>query len=477
MKVLIADDSPFMLSVLSEFMKAQNFDVETAEDGLQAVQKVFNFEPDVIILDVMMPFMTGYQVARMLKSDRLTKNIPIIILTSKSDAADEFWGYQVGADYYVVKDEDMESLMKRLAEIISKLKPVKREKKIITKKDYSALDIVAKVNELLDRKLYELTILNEIGKLVGTITNLDLIVEKLMGFLSKILEYSAIIIMIKEKNSIEIISNISKDFSLKDYEKIKKNLIEELTKEVDREILLSNERIYGNKNLKKENFKSYNELRTERIEAEGENEGIIAYLSLKDKKFSIGEKALLSSISNYSFLIIYSAILYKRVEELSVRDSLTGLFNHAHIIGILNREFKIAERYKKPISIIMGDIDKFKEINDTFGHLSGDFVLEKISTILSESIRDIDYIGRYGGEEFLIILPETKKAEAVKVAERIRKKVENTEFNIVSPPIKITMSFGVASNEDDVKTSHLLIKKADDLLYLAKKNGRNRVEF
>jgi len=476
MKVLIADDSPFMLSVLSEFMKAEGFDVETAEDGLKAVQKVFNFEPDVIILDVMMPFMTGYQVARMLKSDRLTKNIPIIILTSKSDAADEFWGYQVGADYYVVKDENIESLLKKLAEIISKFKFVKREKKSITKKDYSALDIVAKVNELLDRKLYELTILNEIGKLVGTIINLDLIVEKLMGFLSKILEYSAIIIMIKEKNSIEIIANISREFSLKDYERVKKNLIGELTKEMDREILLSNERIYGNENLKKENFKSYNEIRTEKIEAEGENEGIIAYISLKDKKFSIGEKALLSTISNYSYLIVYSAILYKRVEELSIRDSLTGLFNHAHIISTLDREFKIAERYEKLISIIMGDIDKFKEINDTFGHLSGDFVLEKISAILSESIRDVDYVGRYGGEEFLLILPETKKAEAVKVAERIRKKIENTEFDIVSPPIKITISFGVASNEDNVETSHQLIKKADDLLYLAKKNGRNRVE-
>ncbi len=476
MKVLIADDSPFMLSVLSEFMKAEGFDVETAEDGLKAVQKVFNFEPDVIILDVMMPFMTGYQVARMLKSDRLTKNIPIIILTSKSDAADEFWGYQVGADYYVVKDENIESLLKKLAEIISKFKFVKREKKSITKKDYSALDIVAKVNELLDRKLYELTILNEIGKLVGTIINLDLIVEKLMGFLSKILEYSAIIIMIKEKNSIEIIANISREFSLKDYERVKKNLIGELTKEMDREILLSNERIYGNENLKKENFKSYNEIRTEKIEAEGENEGIIAYISLKDKKFSIGEKALLSTISNYSYLIVYSAILYKRVEELSIRDSLTGLFNHAHIISTLDREFKIAERYEKLISIIMGDIDKFKEINDTFGHLSGDFVLEKISAILSESIRDVDYVGRYGGEEFLLILPETKKAEAIKVAERIRKKIENTEFDIVSPPIKITISFGVASNEDNVETSHQLIKKADDLLYLAKKNGRNRVE-
>ncbi len=475
MKILIADDSPFILSVLSEFLKSNGFEVETAENGIEAVQKAFNFYPDVIILDVMMPFMTGYQVARMLKTEKLTKEIPIILLTSKSDAADKFWGHQVGADYYVVKDENLEILMEHLLKIVSTIKPI--DKKQFTKKDYSPLDIVAKVNELLDKKLYELTILNEIGKFVGDIADLDKIVEKVMSFLSKILEYSVILIMIKEENAVEIISNVSKEFSFNEYDRVKKEVLTNLAKNFDRKTFLIKEKIYGEENLKNEDLSSYKEIIIEKIKTEGKNEGLIAFLSLKDKKFSTGEKSLLSSISNYTFLIIYSGILYQRVKDLSIRDSLTGLYNHGFIIKTLERAFKVADRYKKPLSIIMGDIDKFKSINDNFGHLSGDFVLEKISSILLESIRDIDYVGRYGGEEFLIILPETPKKGAINVAERIRKKIEDTEFNIISPPLRVTISFGVASLEDGIKTSTNLLKKADEALYRAKEKGRNRVEF
>ncbi len=475
MKILIADDSPFILSVLSEFLKSNGFEVETAENGIEAVQKAFNFYPDVIILDVMMPFMTGYQVARMLKTEKLTKEIPIILLTSKSDAADKFWGHLVGADYYVVKDENLEILMEHLLKIVSTIKPI--DKKQFTKKDYSPLDIVAKVNELLDKKLYELTILNEIGKFVGDIADLDKIVEKVMSFLSKILEYSVILIMIKEENAVEIISNVSKEFSFNEYDRVKKEVLTNLAKNFDRKTFLIKEKIYGEENLKNEDLSSYKEITIEKIKTEGKNEGLIAFLSLKDKKFSTGEKSLLSSISNYTFLIIYSGILYQRVKDLSIRDSLTGLYNHGFIIKTLERAFKVADRYKKPLSIIMGDIDKFKSINDNFGHLSGDFVIEKISSILLESIRDIDYVGRYGGEEFLIILPETSKKGAINVAERIRKKIEDTEFNIISPPLRVTISFGVASLEDGIKTSTNLLKKADEALYRAKEKGRNRVEF
>ncbi len=474
MKILIADDSPFILSVLSEFFKSNGFEIETAENGIEAIQKAFNFHPDVVILDVMMPFMTGYQVARMLKSEKLTKEIPIVLLTSKSDAADKFWGHQVGADYYVVKDENIEILMEHLLKIVSSITP--GDKKQFSKKDYSPLDIVAKVNELLDKKLYELTILNEIGKFVGDIADLDMIVEKVMSFLSKILEYSAILVIIKEENSVEIISNISREFSLDEYDKVKKEALTNLAKKFDRKTFLIKEKIYGEENLRRKDLNSYKEIIIEKIKTKGQNEGLIAFLSLKNKKFSTGEKSLLGAISNYTFLIIYSGILYQRVKDLSIRDSLTGLYNHGYIIKTLERTFKVADRYDEPLSIIMGDIDKFKSINDNLGHLSGDFVLEKTSSILLESVRDIDYVGRYGGEEFLIILPETPKKGAINVAERIRKKIENTGFNIVSPPLKITISFGVASLEDGMKTSTDLLKKADEALYKAKEKGRNRVE-
>ena len=111
MRVLIADDSPFILSLLGEIVQSYGYEVVTAENGIKALEKIFKDTPDLIFLDVIMPYMTGYHVSRVLKSDPVTRPIPIIILTSKSEAADKFWAYQVGADHYLVQDENVDAIV------------------------------------------------------------------------------------------------------------------------------------------------------------------------------------------------------------------------------------------------------------------------------------------------------------------------------------------------------------------------------
>ena len=138
----------------------------------------------------------------------------------------------------------------------------------------------------------------------------------------------------------------------------------------------------------------------------------------------------------------------------------------------LKMETKRFERYGRPVSIILMDIDYFKKINDTYGHQAGDEVLKTVSAILTDNLRQIDVIGRWGGEEFLIICPETDLECACGIAEKLRKTVESHDFGL---DIAVTCSFGaaaIASNENDSD----FIQKADDALYMAKENGRNRVE-
>ncbi len=157
-------------------------------------------------------------------------------------------------------------------------------------------------------------------------------------------------------------------------------------------------------------------------------------------------------------------------------DGLTGIYNRSFITHMAEIESERAIRYKRPLSIALIDIDDFKKINDTFGHLQGDDVLRKVAMILKKNIRVYDALGRYGGEEFSIILPEAKLRDGCGLADRIRREIENFNFGTENKALKCTISIGVSSCPDaEIKTIEDLVRKADNALYKAKAEGRNKV--
>ncbi len=164
-----------------------------------------------------------------------------------------------------------------------------------------------------------------------------------------------------------------------------------------------------------------------------------------------------------------------QLKETSIRDEITGCYNHRYFHDILNSEISRAGRYKRPLSIAMFDVDRFKKFNDTYGHLFGDKVLKGIGSILMKSIRSSDAVFRYGGEEFVIILPETKKEKAFTIVERIRKQIFASSFEINNKKTKITISGGIDGFDDKLIDKDILISNTDKALYLAKRRGRNRV--
>ncbi|RKY39424.1 MAG: hypothetical protein DRP76_03415 [Candidatus Omnitrophota bacterium] len=169
--------------------------------------------------------------------------------------------------------------------------------------------------------------------------------------------------------------------------------------------------------------------------------------------------------------------LKESLKNLAYYDELTRCINFRWTMKILEKEIDRAARYKKELSIIMVDIDHFKKINDTYGHLAGNFILKEFARIVKENVRNIDVVGRYGGEEFLIILPEAGIEEAKIVSERIREKLSQKEIKIPnsSDVIKIKFSAGIACFPYNGKTINELIGVADNALYQAKRKGRNRV--
>jgi diguanylate cyclase (GGDEF)-like protein len=164
--------------------------------------------------------------------------------------------------------------------------------------------------------------------------------------------------------------------------------------------------------------------------------------------------------------------------ELSNTDHLTGLFNRRYMMEALDKEVHRSIRKGGTLSMIMLDIDHFKRVNDTFGHLQGDVVLQKVAQQLQKELRSYDCAARYGGEEFVAILPDSSLKEAVFVADRIRLSVQATKFNGELDKLNLTVSLGVTSfSRESVTTVDSFIKLADDALYRAKEKGRNRVEF
>ena len=186
------------------------------------------------------------------------------------------------------------------------------------------------------------------------------------------------------------------------------------------------------------------------------------------ENFDVPEDNKLDVIRKINFM-------YTKTKELSITDALTGLFNRRHFENTADREFLRAVRYKNDLTFAVVDIDFFKSINDTYGHLCGDQILKEVAFLLNDSFRKTDIVFRYGGEEFVIILTETNAQGDQIPLERLREKVEKNNFKFKNQELKVTISVGYAANLDDCEDATELFAFADEALYYAKEHGRNQI--
>lgn len=200
--------------------------------------------------------------------------------------------------------------------------------------------------------------------------------------------------------------------------------------------------------------------------------GVLIVVSMQPAAYTQDDLRVLFIIANQAAFAVQNAQLFAEMAHLAITDGLTGLFNHRHFRASIDRAVTEAAERKRPLSMIMIDIDHFKRVNDQYGHQVGDQVLRKLSQVIQERVRTSDLVARYGGEEFAVLLPETDIDEAVTVARRIHEAVAATDFD----GVRITASFGVATYPSEyVRNRDELISAADRLAYQAKKGGRNRV--
>jgi len=187
------------------------------------------------------------------------------------------------------------------------------------------------------------------------------------------------------------------------------------------------------------------------------------------------DKEKFNILAQQFLLGLKRALLYEKVQELAITDALTGAFSRRYCLERLNDEIQRCKNMKLNFSLLMIDIDHFKECNDKYGHLVGDAVLSEVAGVIKENIRQIDLMGRYGGEEFLVILTETAGQEAGLASERIRQSIESRRIRVYDEDLKVTISIGISVFPAHAKNPFELINKADRAMYTAKNTGRNKV--
>jgi diguanylate cyclase (GGDEF)-like protein len=208
----------------------------------------------------------------------------------------------------------------------------------------------------------------------------------------------------------------------------------------------------------------------------GENVGVIELINKETGAFTQDDQELIKMMIDPLVVAIRTADLFENGELLTITDDLTKLYNYRYLMKYLESDVKRCLRYKKKVSLLFIDVDGFKQINDTFGHLAGSQALAEMGQVFKRIVRETDVVGRYGGDEFVIVLPETPLNGAMIIAERIRKKVEECEFVAQNLSIRLTVSLGVANCPKHTLTAEGLIKKADAAMYRAKELSKNSIK-
>jgi diguanylate cyclase (GGDEF)-like protein len=203
---------------------------------------------------------------------------------------------------------------------------------------------------------------------------------------------------------------------------------------------------------------------------------LLEELTLAYQEMEALNKSLSEANEQKSLLLEQLKLQTRDLEQQSREDALTGLYNRRYLDFRIENEFTRAKRYNRNLAVVMVDIDNFKRVNDTFSHMVGDEVLKVSAHLFRENLRGVDFVARYGGEEFVLLLPETPSNGAILVCERIRREVEQYNWEAVRPGLKVTMSFGLCCDVGGKDHTEMLAK-ADAKLYEAKQNGRNQVRY
>jgi len=502
-EILVVDDTPANLHLITRILSNEKYRVRPLSSGEAALTSARLKPPDIILLDILMPGMDGFEVCTRLKAEKITQDIPVIFLSAQGEVEDKVRAFDTGAIDYITKPFQAGEVLARIDTHI-KIRDLQRQleeqnnilQNEILERQQAEMALSRRANEMV--VLYQSSLAIASGlELTHVLTALH---EQIQEIIPADISYVALYSPDKNELIIPVYYERGEDgnFQFKHRTITYKGEPSGFASHVisTRATLLVPDALTPDLNvpvlphhlggLKTRSYLGIPLIWQDQVL------GVLSVQCYQPGVYNQEHIRLAEAVAVQASIAIQNANLYDQVqqaqkvsdsayqqlkkvllelERMANTDKLTGAYNRHKFDEIISGEMKRSSRYGTPLSLVIFDIDHFKKINDTYGHLTGDQVLFNLSNLVQDKIRESDSLARWGGEEFIVLAPGTGLDKAAELAERLREIVATADF---SPVPQVTISLGVSQfiNGD---TQDTLISRADDALYSAKNNGRNRV--
>ena len=469
-RVLVADDDAALVRTLTYILREQGAQVTALPDGERLIEQLEAETPDLLLLDIMMPKVDGLELLQRIKQDPRWTDLPVLMVSSMPPEEGTVRSFGLGAADFVPKPFRVRELMARIESHLVRGKALRaaREEALARAK---MVDILHEVTDSLKP--------DEIYHILARRVARALNKSRCSLVLAKPGDVFGTVVAAYEN---PMLRNLR--IQLSRYPEILRALETDqpvIVADVATDPLFAEVRAGWQRDGIAVQIGSVVALP---FRMRGEQSGVLflrtahgeAPLGPSDAEFAdtVIRNAVAAIEKAHDFADIVSD--KERLEHLAAHDALTGCLNRRALLEVMEREWDRAQRYNLVLTALMIDLDHFKNVNDTHGHLAGDSVLRQVGELLRREVRSVDAVGRYGGEEFVVVLPETALHGATIFAERVRQRVQALNFGSAAQPVTVTVSVGVASVPDERATSsENLLALADAALYRAKADGRNVV--
>lgn len=471
LQVLLVDDNPIQLSLLHHLFQRHGHTTLEAKNGAEALIVLATENPDVVVSDCVMPLLDGYQLCRLLKDDRATRHLPVLLLTAQGAGLARFWAKTCGADRFLVKGRDLDHVVEVAASLVDPTgKPRPHGRPRLAQENFGVDAIQRRLAQALEQRVVETALRDSIGRLYTAEHDTLRLIRGFIEILQELVLPGALLVAYTGEDGTICHGVHGSSLGEGDRAALEAGV---------RQLIPAGspgDCHWHPADDDEDRRRAMRDPVLRVMPALTPGYPTVGIMGLLAERRAVDEYERLFEIAAEELGRLLSLEDSRlRLYQQAIRDPLTGLYNRRHLLDMLHMEIDQCGRFGHSLSLMLIDLDHFKAVNDRFGHAAGDHVLSVMAQRMALGLRKVDQVGRIGGEEFLAYGPETDLDGLRALAERLRQQVALEPIPGLPEADRVTLSIGLAAWEGPEDTLERMMARADKNLYQAKAEGRNRV--